>query len=174
VKNKYEIRGNIVVIFLKRKNGDDLETIIDVDDLERVASFKGRWYPHWDKNSKSYYAKIHIYNQNGKRISIHLSRVVCGQPINKDIDHKDHNTLNNCRKTNLRILSTAENQQNRKGPNCNNHSGFLGVYWSKTREKWIARGFLNGKSYYLGIYKNIDDAVTAREKWKADNMPFAA
>lgn len=45
-----------------------------------------------------------------------------------------------------------------------NSSGHNGVYWSKKSRKWVAQIGFKGKTYYLGSYNNIEDAVKAREK----------
>lgn len=45
-----------------------------------------------------------------------------------------------------------------------NTSGHNGVYWNKKSQKWIAQIGFKGKTYYLGSYNRIDDAVSAREK----------
>ena len=39
MKNKFEVRGKIVAIFLDRKDGTTIETIIDLDDLSMVQEF---------------------------------------------------------------------------------------------------------------------------------------
>lgn len=44
----------------------------------------------------------------------------------------------------------------------NNTSGTKGVYF--TRGKWIAKIVFQRKAYYLGTYKNYEDAVSARKK----------
>ena len=44
-----------------------------------------------------------------------------------------------------------------------NTSGHKGVYWDKRRQKWKSQIRFSGKNYYLGRYKNKEDAITARE-----------
>lgn len=45
-----------------------------------------------------------------------------------------------------------------------NTSGHNGVYWNKKSQKWIAQIGFKGKTYYLGTYSKIDDAIKAREQ----------
>jgi len=45
---------------------------------------------------------------------------------------------------------------------CNNVSGVKGVFLHKQTQKWSANICIDGKTKYLGIYKNFDDAVFAR------------
>ena len=57
--------------------------------------------------------------------------------------------------TNISLLNDTINK--------NNTSGIKGVSWSKASKKWLARITLKKKSYYLGIYDDIDDAIKARK-----------
>ena len=45
-----------------------------------------------------------------------------------------------------------------------NTSGHNGVYWNKKSAKWVAQIGFKGRTYYLGSYSKIDDAVMARQK----------
>jgi hypothetical protein len=46
----------------------------------------------------------------------------------------------------------------------NNYSGFTGVYWQKSSRNWVVRINYNGKSVYIGTYKNIEDAIYTRQR----------
>lgn len=46
---------------------------------------------------------------------------------------------------------------------ASNTSGYNGVYRSKKNQKWAAQITFKGKTYYLGSYHNIEDAVKARK-----------
>ena len=48
-----------------------------------------------------------------------------------------------------------------------NSSGYNGVYLNKKTQKWIAQISFKGKTYYLGSYSKIEEAVTARKKAEA-------
>ena len=45
-----------------------------------------------------------------------------------------------------------------------NSSGHNGVYLNKKTQKWVAQITLKRKTYYLGSFEKIQDAVTARKK----------
>ena len=45
MKNRFEIRMNIVAIFLNRRDGSEIETIIDISDLPKAQEIVGTWYP---------------------------------------------------------------------------------------------------------------------------------
>ena len=45
-----------------------------------------------------------------------------------------------------------------------NTSDVKGVYYRKTRRKWIAQIMFRNKCYYLGGYDTIEDAARARRE----------
>ncbi|EOT6755695.1 HNH endonuclease signature motif containing protein [Escherichia coli] len=88
-------------------------------------------------------------------------------PEGYEIDHIDHNTLNNDI-TNLRMVSHYENTLNtpmRK----DNKSGYVGVIWYKSRRKWMAYIAVNKKRKHLGLFDSIDEAVAARRQAEKEN-----
>ena len=89
-------------------------------------------------------------------------------PEGFEVDHVDRDTTND-RISNLRLATRQQNMMNRSVA-VNNKSGVPGVYWNKTRNKWIADIKLNGKHRYLGSFANFDDACNAR--WAAEKKHF--
>jgi hypothetical protein len=77
-------------------------------------------------------------------------------------DHRNHNRLDN-RWVNLRLTSHQENQKNRS-ISANNKSGFNGVSWHKDRNKWVANIRINGKQKNLGYFKELAEAIDARQE----------
>jgi len=61
--------------------------------------------------------------------------------------------------TSVTMLENAE-----KRLICSNSSGHNGVYLNKKTKKWVAQITFKGKTYYLGTFAKIEDAVTARKK----------
>jgi len=67
----------------------------------------------------------------------------------------------------IRELQSA-NQRIRK----DNTSGMRGINWNKKLKKWIASIHSRKVSYYLGCYRDIDEANEARNKFIDDhNLP---
>ena len=62
-----------------------------------------------------------------------------------DVDHIDHNTINDSI-NNLRVCTHAENMQNRIRPASHNKSGYLGVSFCKSTGRWRATVNVDGKS----------------------------
>lgn len=81
---------------------------------------------------------------------------------NGDIDHIDHDRLNN-KWSNLRLVSRQENMRNASRSKANT-SGYTGVTWCKQQLQWQAQITVDGKSKKLGRFDSIQDAVEARKK----------
>ena len=76
------------------------------------------------------------------------------------MDHINH-IRNDNRWCNLREATNITNHMNRP-MQANNKSGFTGVYFSNTYEKWIAEIKILGKKSFLGRYDKLEDAISAR------------
>lgn len=80
------------------------------------------------------------------------------------VDHIDRNKNNN-KWDNLREVSHTCNMRNRDIQK-NNKSGIIGISWNKRDNNWLASIRISNKSFYLGYYINLIDAVKAR--WQAE------
>lgn len=91
-----------------------------------------------------------------------------------DIDHINGDRKDN-RIQNLRLLNRSHNVQNRYGPNKNNKSGKLGVYYKqKVRGKpWYSVIRVDDKQIFLGYFATAEEAeqahLEARRKFYAGN-----
>lgn len=133
------------------------ETIIDVIDADLSLL---KWCASATHNNV-YYALRNA--GNGQTIRIHrviMSRMI-GRELetNEHVDHIDCNGLNNLR-SNLRLCTPAENQHNQR-KHANNTSGYKGVYFQKSRNKWIARIAINKKRIHLGDFTTPELAYSA-------------
>src|SRR5690349_13857865 len=90
------------------KRGNGLVALIDDEDYELVS--KHRWNIFVRKNELKARTSIKI---EGTWKSVFMHRLIMGSPENMEIDHKNHNGLDN-RKENLRICSRRENLANRR------------------------------------------------------------
>lgn len=48
----------------------------------------------------------------------------------------------------------------------NNTSGYKGVTWDKSRQKWQAQMNINNKHIFLGYFKDKSDAIIARTNYE--------
>ena len=79
----------------------------------------------------------------------------------EDVDHINRNRMDNCI-SNLRLASRSQNLQNTVLRSATT-SGHKGVYWNRRARKWQAHIKANGAYHYLGVHKNLMDAVAVRE-----------
>ena len=77
-----------------------------------------------------------------------------------EIDHINGEKYDN-RISNLRLATISENRRN-KSMQCNNTSGFPGVYWNKAANKWNAYLSVANKDIHLGSFTDKADAIAAR------------
>lgn len=162
MKNAYEIRGNVTAIFVKYK-GEIYETIIDTTDLDRCKEFEFTWFMVYHKKLKNFYVRGNTSCKLPNRTTIPLHRWIYGKDLDKstEIDHKNHDTLNNRRSTNLRKTSRVQNMQNRKGAASHSKSGIRGVHWDSKRRKWRAQIQVSGKKIMIGGFDDIESAKNA-------------
>lgn len=45
-----------------------------------------------------------------------------------------------------------------------NTSGVKGIYWNKRQKNWVVRIGFKGKRYYIGAFKDLEDAKVARKE----------
>ena len=131
-------------------------TLVDDEDYERLNQFK--WHAAKMQSVNFYTFYVHRWNwNNGKPpINVFMHREIMNPPKNLEIDHIDGNTLNN-QKSNLRIVTTRQNAQNR---HMIKSSQYPGISWYKRRHNWMVRITYNGKRRYLGTFKNELEAAT--------------
>ena len=84
------------------------------------------------------------------------------------IDHKDQNTLNNCR-SNLRSATVSQNGHNR-GAQLNNTTGVKGVYLCKQTGRYATRIEVMYKRYNLGRFDTLAEAAAVIKKKREELM----
>ncbi len=60
--------------------------------------------------------------------------------------------------------ATPQQQGRNTRIHCTNTSGVKGLSWSKERNKWEVKIYLNNKTIHLGRFANKDDAIRARKE----------
>jgi len=171
IKNKYEIKGNIVEIFLELKDESIVKAIIDKTDLNKVQEFGGRWCAAVNKKRRlgrlvptgSFYV---IESWSGhKTVSLHRWLMDC--PDGLVVDHINHNTLDNTR-ANMRNVDKFVNAQNTRVSTANS-SGYKGV--AKCGNRWTASIRVNGEYTYLGAFGDPYEAGRVARDARAKFMP---
>ena len=158
-QNKLIYQDNILTKFLivSPKYGE-IKVSIDTEDWDKIKQY--RWGVSFEDKINNYYIKTVYPGEKGQRINAQLHRLILGlTDIKIEVDHIDHNTLNNTKK-NLRSCAHTKNVQNKRIYK-NNTRGFKGVHWNERSKKWVSRIQCNGKRIALGYFKNINDAARA-------------
>lgn len=93
---------------------------------------------------------------------------VYGSFPTKDLDHINRIKTDN-RISNLREVTAVENARN-KGVSVKNKSGYVGVSWKKSHNRWCAQSAVDGVVKHLGLFDNIHDAVKARETYMSEKL----
>lgn len=132
----------------------NLFALIDSEDIERVS--KWLWSALVRKGPYSPYA---LRRQEGRTIYLH--RFIMNAPEGLDVDHKDGNGLN-CKKSNLRLCTHAENQHNYSKTSRKTSSQYKGVHLSS--RGWTSRIKNNGKIIHLGHFKSEREAAIAYDQ----------
>lgn len=167
--NDYIIDGDITKIILNNKNGEEIITIIDTEDLERVKSFGLNWGVKYDEHTKTYYARATRWEEiNGiPKYTMYYLHILLMNPKNREyIDHKNHDTLNNRRKENLRITTNSNNGKNRKSKNSNNTSGYRNVCRISSKNQWRVQLQIDGKCVRFGDFDDRHEAGKLAEKMR--------
>ena len=144
--NHYDLSGEYGIGYTHKNE----PFYFDIEDYNLIKEYT------WTINSDGYVYSI----PNGRVIKMHM--LIMSPPKGKVVDHINHITFDN-RKSNLRICEHYQNRINSL-PYKNNTSGRKGVYWDKTRNKWMVCITANKKTYTLGRYDDFDEAVRVREE----------
>lgn len=128
--------------------------LVDDEDYERLAKWK--WYAA-PSSSGCWYAR----RRDKSRKIVHMHQFLLTGKLGPGLkpDHKDGNGLNN-QKSNLRPATQLQNSHNQKL--CSDSaSGYKGVSWSASKNKWQATIRINKRSTYIGRFKRKVDAAVA-------------
>ena len=136
-----------------------------VDDEDYSELIKYKWYAN--HRHGIWYAYTNI--RTGKsRITISMHRFLLNPPKGIQVDHRDHNGLNN-RRTNIRICTHAQNIQNQRRKQGSKTSRYKGVFWNKKESYWYVQIKQNGKKLNLGSFLNEIEAAKIYDK-KAEEL----
>ena len=125
--------------------------LVDDDDFDEINQY------NWCFN-KGY--AVRNVKVSGKQTTQRMHRLVTNCPDGFDVDHKNHDKLDN-RKSNLRVCLKSENQHNQQMRTVAKTSIYKGVSFYKRDGNWRAEIMLNYKHKFLGYFTNETDAAIA-------------
>lgn len=141
--------------------------LVDDDDFLIMSTFK--WYAikRGSPAAIRWYAVRHTKRSGGFQKTISMHRLIMHAGLNQQIDHIDRNGLNN-QKSNLRFCTPSQNLANSK-PHTGNKTGYKGIRWENTRNKWSVRIQVEKKQIFLGYFESLE---TAREIYKKAALKY--
>ena len=173
MKNDYEIRGEVTAIIINSPKYGRKEALISTNKIDKANEFPNSWHVIFSDTSQTFYVSGHTSKKGNKRRGlITLHRWLTNAPENMVVDHIDHDALNNTIQ-NLRIVTSANNLQNRKGATKSSKSGVRGVEWNSTQGKWRARFKINKKNFHCGYYDTIEEAEQVAKEAREKHMPYS-
>lgn len=138
---------------LSGKCGRGLYAIVDDDDYEWLSQYS------WRTSSIGYAFRYvrKTKGTKGRNIYMHREIMKCDEKT-KIVDHINHKILDN-RKSNLRICTASQNQQNKMKGRGNFVSKFKGVCYLPKKHGWKASIKVNEKAIVRGVYR--DELIAA-------------
>lgn len=127
--------------------------LVDDEDYEIVNKYKWRVI---EKNLNTY-ATTSI-RKGGKKATVRMHRLIMNPPADMQVDHKNHNGLDN-RRHNLRVCTASQNGANRRKQAGMKYK-YRGIWFDKRAGKFGAQIKVNYKLIHIGFYD--DDAAAAR------------
>lgn len=147
--------GFVRVFFLNRAGSTAGSFLVDVGDYEQyVRPFR------WNVNSVTrnrVYSSAHIPSGSGNS-SVLLARFLMDPPQGAEIDHVNLDPLDN-RRSNLRVVTRKENEENRPAINNRGRSSFRGVHFDSTTERWRAEVMHFGKRHKSPRFDSESEAI---------------
>jgi len=134
-----------------------LYAVVDEADYEELSQF--RWFVA--RGGNTFYVQRDVRRADGTWTTEKMHRRL--MPDAQSVDHVNGNGLDN-RRVNLRAATNSQNMANRRGPQRNNTSGYLGVTWHKRAGKWRAQVQHKGRYYYVGLFNCPTVAALHRDK----------
>ena len=129
-----------------------------VDDEDYVWLTERKWFTH-----SGGYAVRNINTGTRRNAGIsYMHRVILGVASGVQVDHINGNKLDN-RRSNLRVCTTRENQQNRRSRK-GRETAYKGDRWDARRRRWNARITVNGKESHLGYFDSEQEAARAYDE----------
>jgi len=134
---------------------------VDSADYDDLMQYK--WCCPKGSRGRIGYAKRTVTIANGKRKDIFMHRYLMGDPIGLQIDHINHDTLDN-RRSNLRFATASQNAWNRRGFGKTGVKGVTcRIYKGKRKitARFVANITLNNLQINIGSFKTLAEAECA-------------
>lgn len=139
----------------------ELFAVVDDEDYERLSVYN--WHATRNSRKLKWYAARNAPRIAGKYVGkIRMHREILNAPDQFDVDHKDGDGLNN-RRSNLRLATNTQNQQNRGRNLRKSATLYKGVrYTPRGLKHYSARIYQNGSAITVeGMFSTAEEAARA-------------
>ena len=166
--NRYELFDDYAELIITSKTHGEKRVKIDLEDVEKCKELT--WIVSYNKKLKSWYIQNNTWIDGVCKTTL-LHRYLMNPPQDMEVDHQDRNVFN-ARKSNLKIVTRAENVENR-GVTRRSTTGYLHVFREKrgTYRVCIRK---NGVNHYKGCFTDIEEAnkyaIELRNKLMTNNV----
>lgn len=135
------------------------------------AAWLSQWVWRLNQSRPGYVRAARYELRDGRHTVFYMHREVLGlgPGHSPEVDHINHDALDN-RRVNLRAIAHAANMQNRaKGYSATSEE--RGIRHKNGR--WIASAKLDGHNHHVGTFDSEEDAARGVGLWRAAHMPFS-
>jgi len=128
--------------------------VAQIDDEDATLVLSRKW--RLCRDHRNLYAATHI-RMGDRYVSVSLHRFLLDRPEGKQVDHINGDGLD-CRRSNLRIASAAENARNRR-PHAGSSVPYKGI--GRQNRRWFAAITFEGVRLHIGSYATPEEAARA-------------
>lgn len=156
-KNQYEFKDNYIILRIFHPSYT-LKTFIDYEDYNLVKKY------HWYSVKSRTVSTLYLQARDGKN-KYYLHRLITNAPKGLQVDHINHNTLNN-RKANLHICTQQENLKNRRTKKGYGTTDILNIsiQTSFYKDKVYKYYKVNKKGYKIKTFTTLEQALKYKEE----------
>jgi hypothetical protein len=157
MRNRYEIRGDIVIITLTRRGGKEpFEAVVSRRRLPKLLALDVRWYAKWHQESGSYRVVARLHDG---RI-IQLNRFITDAPDDMYVLFADGDTFNHVDEN---LIVTPYNSALVTRPGS---VGTVGVKYDENKSAWYFVGLMHGRCRRVErYYPSAAEAEEALQKF---------
>jgi hypothetical protein len=130
--------------------------LVDDEDYEELA--KHKWCAQWARTARTFYGYRKTRTESGTWVGVTMHRAILGASAGQQVDHRNHNGLDN-RRENLRLCTRAENNRNAR-KRRDSASRYKGVALLPSG-RWRASMRLDGRMKHLGVFATETEAALA-------------
>lgn len=103
-----------------------------------------------------------VRTDNRRHRQVRMHRELLQAPSGMDVDHANGDRLDN-RRRNIRVCTRSQNVANTFVAK-QNRSGYKGVSWKTSNQKWCAQIRVNNRVIHIGLFADIKEAARAYNK----------